>query len=370
MGLLDTEILSNRWDVENSLNNAMNKTAMAWGQLDRTKYAPMTASTALQGDMYGRSIGSMLGGQHPELQKQDIIDDIMKRYPDPRTSTELRAVAKEFAEANLTNYAFQIIEVANELYKTETTKDTATESWYDDIGKMLGNQILTNDIVELYAKQMFNVSEEEWAGYKIVDRDRLTSKAKVELQGQITNYANRKKMQGLRKSEITKLTANDHDFFQDFYADLHQHGNTKVVEFLQRITNFESIDGKNTMQMNTDFFYKISDDDISKMGVDQVLLAITSLEEAMKSRPLTQTEKDNYARLKSAYDAINNPDQSQEAQQKLFNQLRADDRFKDLSDEKIWEMVRRELGITASASNIQYASADNFASWVVPSAIA
>ncbi len=48
MGLLNTEILSNRFDVENSLNNSMNERAMAFGALDRTAYAPMTASTALR----------------------------------------------------------------------------------------------------------------------------------------------------------------------------------------------------------------------------------------------------------------------------------------------------------------------------------
>ena len=168
MGLLDTEILSNRWDVENSLNNAMNERAMGWGQLDRTAYAPMTASTALQGDMQGQSIGGMLGGQQVEMQKQDIIDNIMANNPDPRTSEELRTVAKQFAEAGLTDYSFQITEVANQLYKTEVEKDASTYKDYLNVGKTLGNNLLTRPVVEVYAKQLYGYTDSDLASFNIL----------------------------------------------------------------------------------------------------------------------------------------------------------------------------------------------------------
>lgn len=372
MGLLDTEILSNRFDVENSLNNTMTERAQGYGALDRSVYAPMTASTALQGDMAGQAIGGMLGGQQVEMQKQDIIDDIMQRNPDPKTSDELRSVAGEFAKAGLTDYSFQITEVANQLYKTELEKDTATEGWYTGIGKTLENQILTNDIKTMYAKEMFQYSEEDWKELSISDKDRLIGRAEEELKGQIQNYADRKKMDGLSKSNIKKLKSNDALFFQDFYADLNMHGNTKVVNFLQKITSFDSAGGKNTMQINTDLYYKINDTEMSSMGGDEILSAIGILESRMKDRKLNATETDNLKRLRFALDNLDKGDETKVNLE--YERIKNEPRFEGRSEEDVKEMIRRTYDITTSsiapvddgtmlAMNTQ--QPDNFSSWIV-----
>ena len=249
MGLLDTEILSNRFDVENSLNNSMNERAMAFGALDRTAYAPMTAANALQGDMQGQAIGGMLGGRQIAMQKQDIIDDIMSRNPDPRTSTELRNVAKEFAQAGLTDYSFQITEVANQLYKTEIEKNTSTDKDYLNVGKTLSNNLLTRPVVEVYAKQLYGYTDAEWEEATPVDINRMLKDAKSELQGQIDNYANRLRMDNISKTDIKKLMSNDATFTQDFFQDLTQFGNTDIVNFLQSVVKFDTTGNKSTLDL-------------------------------------------------------------------------------------------------------------------------
>ena len=302
MGLLSSEILSNRWDVENSLNNAMTKTAQEWGQLDRSVYAPMTASTALQGDMFGQSIDSMLGGQHPEMQKQDIIDEIMRKHPDPKTSAELRAVAKEFAEAGLTDYSFQITEVANELYKTEVTKDKATDKWYTGISKTLQNNLLTRPIVEMYAKELYGINDEDWNNrdkYTMPTINQMMKDAKAELIGQMDNYANRKMMDNLSKSDIKKLKSNDATFTQDFFADLTQYGNTDIVNFLQSVVDFDSTGGKATMIVNAEFRTRIKENDLSELDDLFIKNSITDLLSKKRAGTITKIQQGNLTLLQA-----------------------------------------------------------------------
>ena len=270
---------------------------MAWGQLDRSAYAPMTASTALQGDMYGRSIGSMLGGQHPELQKQDIIDDIMKRHPDPRTSAELREVAKEFAEAKLTNYAFQITEVANELYKTEVTKNTATQKWYDGAGMKLKNNLLTDDILRTYVFQKHGITKAEWNNdeewSRIEKKDALAT-AKTDLGGQIDNYANRLMQDNYTKSMLNDLQKNDADYMQHFLQDIGKYGNQDLRDFFQSVMKFDSKDGKNTISISADYVARVSDDEIDTMDVSVALELYTVLKNNKKK---TKTQKEVFDKL-------------------------------------------------------------------------
>ena len=369
MGLLDTEILSNRWDVENSLNNAMNKTAMAWGQLDRTKYAPMTASTALQGDMYGRSLGSMLGGQHPELQKQDIIDDIMKRYPDPRTSTELREVSKEFAKAGLTDYSFQIMEVANELYKTEVTKDKATDKWYTGISKTLQNNLLTRPIVEMYAKELYGINDEDWNNrdkYTMPTINQMMKDAKAELIGQMDNYANRKMMDNLSKSDIKKLKSNDATFTQDFFADLTQYGNTDIVNFLQSVVDFDSTGGKATMIVNAEFRTRIKENDLSELDDLFIKNSITDLLSKKKAGTITKIQQGNLTLLQ-AEEKKRAAGQVDDVDARI---LYLKSQHPKLGTETEEEYEKRIRGMVSteqfSSANISY-TGDAVVDWVIPS---
>ena len=297
MGLLSSEILSNRWDVENSLNNAMTKTAMGWGQLDRSVYAPMTVSTALQGDMYGRSIGSMFGGQQPEMQKQDIIDEIMRKNPDPKTSAELRAVAKEFAEAGLTDYSFQITEVANELYKTEVTKNTATQKWYDGAGMKLKNNLLTDDILKTYVFQKYGITKAEWNDdeewSRIEKKDALAT-AKTDLGGQIDNYANRLMQDNYTKSMLNDLQKNDADYMQHFLQDIGKYGNQDLRDFFQSVMLFDSKDGKNTISISAEYAARVSDDEIDTMDVSVALELYTTLKNNKKK---TKTQREVFDKL-------------------------------------------------------------------------
>ena len=370
MGLLDTEILSNRFDVENSLNNSMNERAMAFGALDRTAYAPMTAANALQGDMQGQAIGGMLGGRQIAMQKQDIIDDIMSRNPDPRTSTELRNVAKEFAQAGLTDYSFQITEVANQLYKTEIEKNTSTDKDYLNVGKTLSNNLLTRPVVEVYAKQLYGYTDAEWEEAKPVDINRMLKDAKSELQGQIDNYANRLRMDNISKTDIKKLMSNDATFTQDFFQDLTQFGNTDIVNFLQSVVKFDTTGNKSTMVVNPEFRTELRPNDMELM--DDAVLA-QSIIDLQNTKKMSEIQKENLRLLvqeqtKRGEKNLNNADSNTIEARRTYLKSQHAQRNNESNEEyedRINAMLQRE-GATITSMNNFGVTDDNVSSWIVP----
>lgn len=369
MGLLDTEILSNRFDVENSLNNSMNERAMAFGALDRTAYAPMTAANALQGDMQGQAIGGMLGGRQIAMQKQDIIDDIMSRNPDPRTSTELRNVAKEFAQAGLTDYSFQITEVANQLYKTEVEKNTSTDKDYLNVGKTLSNNLLTRPVVEVYAKQLYGYTDAEWEEAKPVDINRMLKDAKSELQGQIDNYANRLRMDNISKTDIKKLMSNDATFTQDFFQDLTQFGNTDIVNFLQSVVKFDTTGNKSTMVVNPEFRTELRPNDMELM--DDAVLA-QSIIDLQNTKKMSEIQKENLRLLvkeqsRRGESSLNNADSNTIEARRTYLKSQHPQRNNESNEAyeaRINSMLQVE-GAQTSMNNFGVTD-DNVSSWIVP----
>lgn len=370
MGLLDTEILSNRFDVENSLNNSMNERAMSFGALDRTAYAPMTAANALQGDMQGQAIGGMLGGRQIAMQKQDIIDDIMSRNPDPRTSTELRNVAKEFAQAGLTDYSFQITEVANQLYKTEIEKNTSTDKDYLNVGKTLSNNLLTRPVVEVYAKQLYGYTDADWEEATPVDINRMLKDAKSELQGQIDNYANRLRMDNISKTDIKKLMSNDATFTQDFFQDLTQFGNTDIVNFLQSVVKFDTTGNKSTMVVNPEFRTELRPNDMELM--DDAVLA-QSIIDLQNTKKMSEIQKENLRLLvkeqtRRGESSLNNAGSEAIETRRTYLKSQHSQRNNESNEEyenRINSMLQSEGATTTSMNNFGVTD-DNVSSWIVP----
>lgn len=373
MGLLDTEILSNRFDVENSLNNSMNERAMSFGALDRTAYAPMTAANALQGNMQGQAIGGMLGGRQIAMQKQDIIDDIMSRNPDPRTSTELRNVAKEFAQAGLTDYSFQITEVANQLYKTEIEKNTSTDKDYLNVGKTLSNNLLTRPVVEVYAKQLYGYTDADWEEATPVDINRMLKDAKSELQGQIDNYANRLRMDNISKTDIKKLMSNDATFTQDFFQDLTQFGNTDIVNFLQSVVKFDTTGNKSTMVVNPEFRTELRPNDMELM--DDAVLA-QSIIDLQNTKKMSEIQKENLRLLvkeqtRRGESSLNNAGSEAIETRRTYLKSQHSQRNNESNEEyenRINSMLQSEGATTTSMNNFGVTD-DNVSSWIVPTGL-
>lgn len=212
-------LLSNRYDTMSAINQNMMDNAFKWGQLSTPRYAGMAASAGLQGDMYGRSIGSMLGGQDPLMRKQDIIDEIMKKHPDPRTPAELNAVANDLQAAGLFDLAIKVREVSNETAIATSKVEKAakpSKDLLDQITFGLTSQFITDQFVTDYMNEFHKDYMIGWAAsdkkegiYSPTSYNAKRAAAKKELENQFKAYRNaisRDKSMGI--DEISSLLAN------------------------------------------------------------------------------------------------------------------------------------------------------------------
>ena len=212
-------LLSNRYDTMSAINQNMMDNAFKWGQLSTPRYAGMAASAGLQGDMYGRSIGSMLGGQDPLMRKQDIIDEIMKKHPDPRTPAELNAVANDLQAAGLFDLAIKVREVSNETAIATSKVEKAakpSKDLLDQITFGLTSQFITDQFVTDYMNEFHKDYMTGWAAsdkkegiYSPTSYNAKRAAAKKEIENQFKAYRNaisRDKSMGI--DEISSLLAN------------------------------------------------------------------------------------------------------------------------------------------------------------------
>ena len=116
-------MFNNIYDVEQDINKMMSDTALSFGRLDTNGYGPMTASTFGQGEMFGRALGSMLGGKDPRVEEAELMEELMQKHPDPKTKAEILAVAKDAAEMGLGNIQAQIIEIASAMEDKKKAND-------------------------------------------------------------------------------------------------------------------------------------------------------------------------------------------------------------------------------------------------------
>jgi hypothetical protein len=185
---------------------------LSYGMLDRSAYAPMTASTALQGDMAGRGIGMMVGGQDPMVAKQTAIDAIMQKYPDPDTPEELNAIANELGGAGFPDLALEVRNVGIELKKSANTAaanklaaNTPSDAAFTRLKNSLSNKMITKEMIHGYMQHgQWNSTDGSTYGefgtdfsMKSVDDDAAWynqykydfAEAKKELEGEIENWA-------------------------------------------------------------------------------------------------------------------------------------------------------------------------------------
>lgn len=183
-------MFNNIYDVEQDINKMMSDTALSFGRLDANGYGPMTASTFGQAEMFGRSLGTMLGGKDPRIEEAELMEELMRRHPDPKTKDEILAVAKDAAEMGLSNLQTQMIEIASAMEEKKKANDT-------DIKFLTNHMSLTNSNPEMltsYLKSIGNTPE-------MID-DSLLSDAKKEFKTILDGYGTWLRTKGKTPSEI------------------------------------------------------------------------------------------------------------------------------------------------------------------------
>jgi len=305
-------LFSNKYDVEQGINDAMTKTALSYGAIDRSAYAPMTASTALQGDMAGRGIGMMLGGQDPMVKKQNTIDEIMAKYPDPTTPEELEAVANALQGSGLNDLAFEVRGVANETRNAlvKTTKAAKpSKDLLDQVNFGLSSTILSDKFIDSYLaktqgdymEKYNSLSEDEKKGqYTPTAYKQKRESAKIELQNQFKafrNYVSRQSKMGI--NEINSLLSNEVLLKQAFKEWASTNTNNEMATF---IDDNVFIDTKNKgTPMNDDGSEIAIETDIDRMVKEldpEVVKERIEMYKSMDERTISKEDKEIFESMK------------------------------------------------------------------------
>ena len=169
-------MFNNIYDVEQDINKMMSDTAISFGRLDTNGYGPMTASTFGQGEMFGRALGSMLGGKDPRIEEAELMQELMQKHPDPKTKAEILAVAKDAAEMGLGNIQAQMIEIASAMEDKKKASDK-------DIKFLTNHMALGNSSTEMLNSYLLSVGNTP----EMIDAS-LLSDAKSEFKTLLDGY--------------------------------------------------------------------------------------------------------------------------------------------------------------------------------------
>jgi len=228
-------LFSNKYDVEQSINDAMTQQAMSFGQLDRSAYAPMTAANALQSDMAGRGIGMMLGGQDPMMAKQNAIDEIMTKYPDPDTPEEMDAIANELSKAGFPDLSLEVRNVGIELKKGVDSANKPSKDLLDQISFGLTSSVLSPQFMDLYMQEFhpeLTVGTEKGQVTQ-AQYDKKLAAGKTALENQFKAFRNtisRDKTKTVQ--EINNILSNETLLIQEFKEWARTRGDNKMSNFI------------------------------------------------------------------------------------------------------------------------------------------
>ena len=234
-------MFGDRYSTEQAINSAMFNEAMSFGQLDRSKYAPMTASTYGQAYMGSAGIAGLLGGQHPMMKRQNLLDEIQKKFPDPRTPAELNELAQELSKNGFGDLAMQVKQVAMEMSKNEATKaynvGQLGKPSSDDlkkIGRRLEGSImntgLENKYLEIVAGDLVKYNKDDH-GSVSVWRERRKGELD-DIRSLIQQFADTKQVSGFTRQMIDEAVGDSGVLTDEFIAWIMTSGNATTASNL------------------------------------------------------------------------------------------------------------------------------------------
>jgi len=237
-------MFGNRFDTKDAIDTAIFDQAAKMGSLDRTRYAPMTASTWMQGLMYGQSLGGLMGGVHPMMAKQNLLDEIKKRHPDPTTPAQMKALAADLSANGFGDLAMEVTKVGMELDKIEVSKGKAlatqlkpTAAAMQYIPNRLYNIVKSTDIENAYlrlkgaqtGKDLINYNPMEWQknkqGWTDARKDHL-----ADMKGVIDDFSASLDVAGFNMESIRKALSDDDALANSFISWIQDNSNQDVVD--------------------------------------------------------------------------------------------------------------------------------------------
>jgi len=274
-------MFGDKYSTQASLNDAMLGTAHSMGQL--SSYGMGQASTYYQAAGGGTPMGSMLTQANPMMQRQNILDELQKKHPNPDTPEKLQALATDLVNAGFGDMAMKVRQAGMELQAVKTTSAAATlaantpsDAAFTRLKNSLSNKMITKEMVHGYmqhgqwnstdgdtygawgsAFKMQSV-DDDTAWYKAYKHD--YKEAKAELEGEIENWAIDYQAQSPIKKDLNELLQNPDRQVIMFENTVGLKGKTTAGQYLIDQTFVIS-------SVKADRLKKVSDDQAS-IGMD------------------------------------------------------------------------------------------------------
>ena len=148
-------MFGDKYSTQATLNDAMLREAHSMGQL--SSYGMGQASTYYQAAGGGTPLGSMLTQNHPMMQRQNLLDELQKKHPDPDTPEKLMALATDLGTNGFGDMAMKVRQAAMQMQQTVTSKNlaaiqlvTPSKDLYDQVNFKLSASVITDEFLDSY----------------------------------------------------------------------------------------------------------------------------------------------------------------------------------------------------------------------------
>ena len=247
-------MFGDRYSTQATLNDALLNEAASLGQL--SSYGMGQASTYFQAAGGGTPLGSMLTQHHPMMKRQNLLDELQKKHPDPDTPEKLFALAEDLGINGFGDMAMKVRQAAMELQAVKTSSaaaklaaETPSDSAFKRLQTSLSNKIVTKEMIHGYMQHggwnstdsetygKFGTSfkmesvEDDNAWYNQYKKD--YAEAKAELEGEVENWAIDYQAQGSTKQILNQMLLNPDMQVIEFEKFVDIKGNTAAGQFLK-----------------------------------------------------------------------------------------------------------------------------------------
>ena len=150
-----TGMFGDRYTTQTAIDNSIINEAASLGQL--SSYGMGQASTYYQASQGSPLRSTMLTQNHPMMQRQNLLDELQKKHPNPDTPEKLTALATDLGANGFGDMATTTRQAANQLQQTETTKSlaaiqlvTPSSDLLNQINFKLGASVITDEFLDSY----------------------------------------------------------------------------------------------------------------------------------------------------------------------------------------------------------------------------
>jgi hypothetical protein len=247
-------LFGDRYSTQATLNDALLNEAASLGQL--SSYGMGQASTYYQAAGGGTPINTMLTQHHPMMKRQNLLDELQKKHPDPDTPEKLFALAEDLGINGFGDMAMKVRQAAMELQAVKTSSaaaklaaETPSQQMYTNLQTSLSNKMVTKEMIHGYMQHggwnaddgttygawgtpfTMESTDRESAWHRQYEHD--FNEAKAELEGEVENWAIDFQAQGSTKQILNQILLNPDMQVIEFEKFVNIKGKTAAGQFLK-----------------------------------------------------------------------------------------------------------------------------------------